>query len=1139
MSTSLGHFDKTHQKHSDLTVKKSFTSQNMQQPNAEATMQHLFETVILFDALEPGVALPVAVRAAGQAAMRHGLSVVVLARSERALATLRESWPAVRLHAALTLPDERPGEALNTALARCPGHVVLVRARALPELAPNAAPGPDDWLSALLAAAARHPEAGLVAARCVTMDGRIWADGHNLVNGLGLHHPGYLGRHLEDDTGTTGHEADGAELDVAFLRREALQAVARQAADPRRNEAALPAAVFDPHLDPAGLLDDDLAFAVRAAGFSVRVTGSVKAVRLTPVTPPEGVKLPALAAAFERAAALRRVEAEYWARKWGWDPLLPDTGRLRRLYGRSQAGWQLGETLRWPVAEAHPAVDLCMVTWNGAAHLERCLQSLAATRYPADRLTLYLVDNASTDATPALLERLLPELPFATSVQRLAVNVGGVAGMNWAMAQGHGALVAKLDDDIIVPPDWLEQLVDVFRQRPFAGVTGPKIVDDTAVRRIQCADYACHPQPVTHEQETDEGQTDALARVTHVRGCCNLYRRDAIKRCGPLDIRFSPSQWDDPDHQLALLVAGYEVVHQGRVTVAHKMTTGSVSSGLSLANAALNKAKMQVKWGHDAPLILESALLLSDEGRYVGPWTDPTPGPCSAPGPHLVEPDLVRHTQALCEPLRLGTADSAALERMLHAQARQLVAQATASRQQGQEAAVLPQLRAAVSCAPHDPLPLLALSEALGDNDAQDKAALLRRRAAALGAAPQGRALLPPPSGMSRPQAIVTGRPQAGTEIGTGAGSSGSQPHALWCMPHSRRFDAPLRTRLEDAATALESHGWRVTLDSAPCPRFDAAPYDLVHAWTLDAPHETLAQLKAAATLRPALPRLLSPLWDDPVEGHWLARAVPHLRQHGIEGLPPWPVPDPGAKTPLSADDDPTAALCRRQALELASPLLFRQRSEAAQLGAAVRASLPEADCRFTGVSLPALPGTPPDPRLFREASGLNDFVLAVAPITPAAGQAQLLAAVASLNLPVVLVGEAPEAWYLHLCRRLMPSCLFVREAEPDLLASAFAAARVHALPALASLGERGALMAARLGTPVVAARTSPECHALTTARPCDPHQVPSIAAAISRAWSEARPRPVAAGAGVTDLARVYAACLSPVPDLKECCHES
>jgi glycosyltransferase involved in cell wall biosynthesis len=89
-----------------------------------------------------------------------------------------------------------------------------------------------------------------------------------------------------------------------------------------------------------------------------------------------------------------------------------------------------------------------------------------------------------------------------------------------------------------------------------------------------------------------------------------------------------------------------------------------------------------------------------------------------------------------------------------------------------------------------------------------------------------------------------------------------------------------------------------------------------------------------------------------------------------------------------------------------------------------------------------------PDPGPFVTRHGLRDFVLQVGRIEVAKNQLLLAYALRDLGVPLVLIGKPLQGGYLDWCRRYGPRSLRVLPYLPDdELASAYAAARVHALP--------------------------------------------------------------------------------------------
>ncbi len=303
----------------------------------------------------------------------------------------------------------------------------------------------------------------------------------------------------------------------------------------------------------------------------------------------------------------------HWHKKWGWDPFLPDLHNIRRRWNATRICWRVGESLldTWP--SPRPPVDLVMSTFNAVDKLAGCLNSLRYTAYPECKL--WLIDNGSTDGTKNFLAEMdWGKFPLPVSVTHLPVNVGVPSALNWAIRQSSAPLVARLDDDLCLPPDWLAKFVDVLREHPYAAVVGGKIVNLGRPEQLQCADLRFWPKFSNHRGELDRGQFDFLARCSHVQGCCMLYRRKAFEKSGMFDNRYSPTQYDDPDHHISVIAAGYDVLYDGRVTIQHALVAGADRSLIARTNSQGNAHKMTGKWGRNVFEIIESNLDRS--GRF-------------------------------------------------------------------------------------------------------------------------------------------------------------------------------------------------------------------------------------------------------------------------------------------------------------------------------------------------------------------------------------------------------------------------------------------------------------------------------------------------------------------------------------------
>jgi GT2 family glycosyltransferase len=108
-------------------------------------------------------------------------------------------------------------------------------------------------------------------------------------------------------------------------------------------------------------------------------------------------------------------------------------------------------------ASPEPAATVVICNWNGERLLRACLDALARQQTSAPFLT-WVVDNASTDQSVALLEREYP----AVRVLRNTQNLGFAGGNNTALRQVTTPYAVLLNNDATPEPDWLEQLLAPF-----------------------------------------------------------------------------------------------------------------------------------------------------------------------------------------------------------------------------------------------------------------------------------------------------------------------------------------------------------------------------------------------------------------------------------------------------------------------------------------------------------------------------------------------------------------------------------------------------------------------------------------------------------------------------------------------------
>lgn len=466
----------------------------------------------------------------------------------------------------------------------------------------------EDWIEQFQTAAYSDEETGIVGARLLLADDRIESDGRNFINGLG-----YEERHINinafkgnNDTRKQIAEVDSTNSAFCYYKNEVIRKIGG----------------FDENYFPFYTEDDDYCISARKNNFKVVVNSFVQAYNFTPIRTPDNIQLNSPQENFDSLffdghKQIQEEHFKYWKEKWLWDLRYPDLNLIRNYYGNTKICWNIGEKLRYKSTEEFPTVDICIVTWNNLTLLKRMMDSLAKTDYPADKIKIYITDNGSTDGTVEYLKQLADNFVFKVYNEFLPINTGVTVGMNLAIVKGNGELVARCDDDIVLPANWLKELAKVFHKRPFCGMTGPKILNDSTAKSIQTSDFKMLPSVYAHENETDNGQVNYFSKTVHIKGCCNLYRRDVFKNSGLLDIRYSPTQYDDPDHHIAVLARGYEIIYNGFVEVIHKTNSGLNNSYAGLSNGQGNQFKLFGKWGQNIYNILDQSIENSFENRTI------------------------------------------------------------------------------------------------------------------------------------------------------------------------------------------------------------------------------------------------------------------------------------------------------------------------------------------------------------------------------------------------------------------------------------------------------------------------------------------------------------------------------------------
>jgi glycosyltransferase involved in cell wall biosynthesis len=188
-----------------------------------------------------------------------------------------------------------------------------------------------------------------------------------------------------------------------------------------------------------------------------------------------------------------------------------------------------------------PKVSVVVASYNGAATLRACLQSLTRLNYP--NYEVILVDDGSTDDT----QQIAAEFPAVRNIRQN--NLGLSAARNTGIAAATGEIVAFTDSDCRADEDWLYYLVNEFSRSDFVAIGGHNFLppEDSPV----AAAVLVSPGGPAHVMLSDR-------EAEHIPGCNMAFYKWALDEIKGFDPLFRKAG-DDVDLCWRLQERGYKI----------------------------------------------------------------------------------------------------------------------------------------------------------------------------------------------------------------------------------------------------------------------------------------------------------------------------------------------------------------------------------------------------------------------------------------------------------------------------------------------------------------------------------------------------------------------------------------------------
>lgn len=242
---------------------------------------------------------------------------------------------------------------------------------------------------------------------------------------------------------------------------------------------------------------------------------------------------------------------------------------------------------------ANPLISVVIPNWNGKKFLAGCLDSLKTQTY--EPIEVVIVDNGSKDGSVEYLQENYPYVKLVT----FPVNTGFSPAVNAGIKASTGEMVALLNNDTVVDPNWMAELIKAMQEHPEAGSAGCKMLayDDHTLLDGAGDGYRRGGLPgrIGHK----ERDTGRFNRKRYLLGACGgaaLYRRELFDAIGLFDEDYF-AYLEDVDLGLRAQAAGFKCIYVPTSIVYHLGcgTTGSGYSPLVVRLSARNNWNTIVK----------------------------------------------------------------------------------------------------------------------------------------------------------------------------------------------------------------------------------------------------------------------------------------------------------------------------------------------------------------------------------------------------------------------------------------------------------------------------------------------------------------------------------------------------------------
>ncbi len=211
-------------------------------------------------------------------------------------------------------------------------------------------------------------------------------------------------------------------------------------------------------------------------------------------------------------------------------------------------------------------VSIVTINLNGLENLRDLLPSLLKLKYK--NVEMIIVDHGSTDGSIEYIKRHYPRVKLLEKKK----NLGFAKGNNLGVKETKGEYVLLLNDDTVVQPNLLTELVAALEKEKILGVVQPKIIFVDS-RKLQSAGAFLTSSGFLYHFGYDKNpklkKYNESSEIFSANGSCMLIKREVIDKVGLFDDEFF-LYFEETDFCWRVWLAGYIIKYVPTTSIFHK-----------------------------------------------------------------------------------------------------------------------------------------------------------------------------------------------------------------------------------------------------------------------------------------------------------------------------------------------------------------------------------------------------------------------------------------------------------------------------------------------------------------------------------------------------------------------------------------